>query len=84
MGKFQALKRKFELEFIALIKTNYPEISNELESLLRDLEDNVTTCLDKQDLDESHYSSLELRITATKYQLLKILYKPLTFKKSGH
>ena len=81
IGKFQVIKRKFEIEFIALIQTNYPEISNELESLLRDLEDKITACLDKQDLDESHYSTLEIELSSTKYELLKILYKPLTLKR---
>lgn len=81
MGKFQTLKRKFEIDFIALIQTNYPEISNELENLLRDLEDKVTSCLDRQDLVDSHYDNLEISVSSTKYELLKILYKPLIIKR---
>ena len=81
MGKFQTLKRKFELDFIALIQTNYPEISNELENLLRDLEDKVTSYLDRQDLVDSHYDNLEISVSSTKYELLKILYKPLILKR---
>ena len=81
MGKFQSLKRKFEIEFIALIQTNYPEIASELEALLRDLEDKITTCLDSQDLSENHFTHLEVGVSSTKYELLKILYKPLILQR---
>ena len=73
MGKFQFIKRKFEIEFIALVQTNYPEISNELEVLLRDLEDKITTCFDSDQLNNEYYTLLELGISSTKYDLIKIL-----------
>lgn len=81
IGKFQTIKRRFELEFIALVKTNYPEVSIEIEEILRNLEDKVTTCLDNDHLSTEHFSKLESELSSTKYDLYRILYKPFAVKK---
>jgi hypothetical protein len=79
MGTFQNLKRKFETQFISLVQTNYPEISNELEDLLRDLEDQITSYLDRSNLALTHLDEIESIISGNHYSLIKILYKPLSF-----
>lgn len=80
MGKFQVLKRNFEIQFISLVQTNYEEISLELTSLLRKLEDQITSCLDRPDLSVDHLNGMETKIANNYYGLVKILYKPLSLK----
>lgn len=80
LGNFQKKKRTFEMEFLALIKTNYPLINEELDKLMRDLEDEIALIYDKKELNRSDKSTIEQLIYDAKYKLLKVLFKPLEFK----
>jgi len=77
IGKFQNIKRKFELDFISLIQITFPCIADELGEFLRTLEDETTLILDKEDLKEADLDLIENNIINFKSSLFYLLYKPL-------
>lgn len=81
INKIKEIKRVFNYEFIQLIQTNFSEIAEELSEHLRDLEDSISTYLDKQDLTKEHFAEIEKDIVSKKYCIYGILYKPLKFKR---
>lgn len=81
INKIKEIKRVFDYEFIQLIQTNFPEIAEELSEHLRDLEDCISTYLDKQDLAKEHFVQIEKDVVSKKHCIYGILYKPLKFKR---
>lgn len=81
INKIKEIKRGFDYEFIQLIQTNFPEIAEELSEHLRDLEDCISTYLDKQDLTTDHFIQAEKDVVSKKHCIYGILYKPLKFKR---
>lgn len=81
INKIKGIRRAFDYEFIQLVQTNFPEIAEELSEHLRDLEDCITTCIDKQDLSNSHFADIEKDVVSKKHCIYGILYKPLKFKR---
>ncbi len=75
--KFKVIKRKFEFEFISMVQTNYPEIASDLSAHLRNIEDDITTLLDKSSLVELDKEVLERNIISQKHFIYQILYLPL-------
>jgi hypothetical protein len=63
-----------------MVQTNYPEIACDLSEHLRNIEDSVTICLDKNHLSPSDFDELKLKINSHKHCIYGILYKPLAFK----
>lgn len=78
IGKFQKLKRKFEIGFIALIQTNYSEIAGELTAVIIELEDEITECLANQKLSVEDFDDVEKKINESKHKLYSILFRPLS------
>jgi len=76
-GKFQKIKRKFELDFILLIQSNYPKIANDLSILLLELEDTTTNILDSKNLNTDDFDLIEENIKKYKSKFWSLLYKPL-------
>lgn len=77
IGKFQLLKRNFEIGFIQLVQWNYPIIGAQLSESLRKLEDIVTSILDKQDLSIKDCEIIEKSITDYRNTLFYLLFSPI-------
>lgn len=81
INKIKDIKRVFDYEFIQLIQTNFPEITEDLYEHLRDLEDCLSQFLDRQDLNNDHFIEAEKECVSRKHCIYGILYKPLKFKR---
>ncbi len=81
IGKFQSLKRNFEINFIELVQVNYPETGLKLSESLRELEDIVSSCLDSKDLTHDNYLKLESAVTGFRNFIFFTLYQPISRNK---
>lgn len=81
INKIKDIKRVFDYEFVQLVQSNFPEIAENLSEHLRDLEDSITKCIDKQDLTKDHFLEIEKEVVSKKHFIYTILYRPLKFKR---
>lgn len=81
IGSFQVIKRSFELNFISIIKTTCPSIASDISDLIIELEDDITTILDVDNLSIDYYDEIVDSFARFKPMFLDILYKPLAVAK---
>jgi len=81
MGDFQELKRKFELDFVSLIATTYPEVAGKIEDNLSILNDRITVCYDDRNLQNTSFEIIENMINESKNSTYSILHTPFIFNK---
>lgn len=77
IGLVQEIKRKFELEFILMVQSNYPRIAQELSDHLIELEDLITAHLASSDVPLPSLEELQKSIVSFRTAIYRILYKPL-------
>lgn len=79
--KFIDLKRILIAYLIYPLSPRYPEISERIDLVLQDTEDDFTTNLDKDAFSIENINDFKLRSYNKKAKLLNILYTPLGKKK---
>ena len=77
IGKFQKIKRLFELDVISPIIFRYPNVGDALTIILMDLEDILTLNLDNDKFTEDDIDSFSAKLSEKKSIWLNTLYDPI-------
>jgi len=77
IGKFQQVKRAFEIDFVTPINHRYPNVGLSLQNILMDLEDKFSNGLDSEFLTQTNIETFVDSVSNSKVAWLNTLYEPI-------
>lgn len=77
IGKFQKIKRVFDIDIITPINHKYPIVGEKLQNKLMDLEDCFTYGLDNELFSENDIDHFSTKVSKIRAVWLNVLYEPI-------